>query len=419
MLKKFTDFLTSLKFCIILFLIIAVYSIIGTVIPQGMDLEFYLHQYKTFGSLMVFLQFDHVYSSIIYIGIVFVFIINLVGCTLKILPVQLKRMKSTYVPVSGKKSTNLYESGMNIENVKDVLKKKQFKIIDGSDGTYAVKHRIGYIGSSITHLGIVVIILGAVIGNMFVQEGFINLVPGETVEFDEHNFSLKLNDFYIDFREDGSIGQYYSELTVHEDGQAPEEEKIWVNNPLNINGMYFYQSNYGWASNMQIKDKDGTVLQESTLKDNPHTFYEPENLTIFLYGYFPDFSMDRSGNPITLSQEVKNPAYAVVLYNEESFVDSFIVPAGDPIVYHDITIEFVDSVLYTGLQYRQDFGYYYVLIGSIILTLGILLSFYFYPKYILISSDSVIPVTRQNIWGFTIKIKRMLNEQSKTKGEKQ
>ena len=92
MLKKFTDFLTSLKFCIILFLIIAVYSIIGTVIPQGMDLEFYLHQYKTFGSLMAFLQFDHVYSSIIYIGIVFVFIINLVGCTLKILPVQLKRI---------------------------------------------------------------------------------------------------------------------------------------------------------------------------------------------------------------------------------------------------------------------------------------------------------------------------------------
>ncbi|NLA12817.1 MAG: cytochrome c biogenesis protein ResB, partial [Tissierellia bacterium] len=39
MLKRITNFLTSLKFGIILFIIIAVYSIIGTVIPQGMDLQ--------------------------------------------------------------------------------------------------------------------------------------------------------------------------------------------------------------------------------------------------------------------------------------------------------------------------------------------------------------------------------------------
>jgi cytochrome c biogenesis protein len=129
--------------------------------------------------------------------------------------------------------------------------------------------------------------------------------------------------------------------------------------------------------------------------------------------------MDQSGNPITLSQEMKNPAYAVVLYNEEGYVDSYILSPGEPAEYKDIIIEFDDSVLYTGLTYRQDFGYYYALAGSIILILGILLSFYFYPKYVLISPDSVLPVTRQNIWGFTVKIKKMLREQNKGKGEEQ
>lgn len=417
MLKRFADFLTSLKFGIILFLIIAAYSIIGTVIPQGMNMEFYLHQYNTFGSLMVLMQFDHVYSSVIFIAIVFVFIINLVGCTLKILPVQIKKMKNTYVPAKGKNNENLYENGMNIENIKEVLKKKNFKIIDGTDGEYAAKHRIGHLGSSITHLGIVIIIIGAVTGNMLVEEGFVSLVPGEIKEFED--FSLELNDFYMDFRSDGTIEQYYSELTVYEGGQKSREDKIWVNNPLNHKGMYFYQSNYGWASKMQIKDKDGRLLYEGLIKDNPHEFYEPENLTIFLYGYFPDFSMDRAGNPITLSQEVKNPAYAAVLYNEDGYVDSYIVSPAEYIEYNNIIIEFADSVLYTGLTYRQDFGYYYVLAGSIILTLGILLSFYFYPKYILISSDCVMPITRQNAWGFTVKIKRMLKEQNKGKGEVQ
>jgi len=102
MLKRITNFLTSLKFGIILFIIIAVYSIIGTVIPQGMDLQFYLNQYHTFGSLMVFLQFDRVYSSVIYLAIVLVFVINLVGCTLKILPVQLKKMKDYIIHLKRK-----------------------------------------------------------------------------------------------------------------------------------------------------------------------------------------------------------------------------------------------------------------------------------------------------------------------------
>jgi cytochrome c biogenesis protein len=417
MLKKFFKFLTSLKFGIILFLIIAAYSIIGTVIPQGMDMGFYLDQYTTFGSLMVFLQFDNVYSSVIYLVIVSIFIINLVGCTLNILPAQLKRMKETYIPKEGKNSTNLYENGMNVENVKETLKKKKFKIIDTEDGAYAVKHSIGHLGSSVTHLGIIVIILGAVIGNMFVKDGYITLVPGEKVEFNEDGYSFYLDDFYLEFREDGTLEQYISEITVYEEGKEPSKEKIWVNKPLNMNGMYFYQSNYGWASKMQVKSKQGEVLQENIYKDSRHEFYMPEDLTIYLYGFFPDFSMDRTGNPISLSQEVKNPAYAVILYNHDGYVDSYIVEPGQPIPYNDITIEFNDSVLYTGLTYRQDFGYYPVLIGSIILTLGILLSFYFYPKYILLSSDSIVPVTRQNAWGFSVNIKRMLKEQNKGKEE--
>ena len=133
MLKRITNFLTSLKFGIILFIIIAVYSIIGTVIPQGMDLQFYLNQYHTFGSLMVFLQFDRVYSSLIYLVIVLVFVINLVGCTLKILPVQLKKMKD-YIPAKGKNNENLYENWMDIEDIKSGFIKKRFKVIDTEEG---------------------------------------------------------------------------------------------------------------------------------------------------------------------------------------------------------------------------------------------------------------------------------------------
>ncbi|MGD9567012.1 MAG: cytochrome c biogenesis protein ResB [Sedimentibacter sp.] len=410
MLKKFTNFLTSLKFGIVLFLIIAVYSIIGTVIPQGMDMKFYLEQYEVFGSLMIFLGFDHVYSSKIFLIIVFIFTVNLVGCTLKILPSQLRKMKDDYIPAKSKESENLYYEDINIEKFKEVLKKKKFKIIETENGEYAVKHKVGYIGSSITHLGIIIIILGGVISNIFAEEGYINLIRGERADFDEYGFSLVLDDFYMTLREDGSVEQYYSELSIYEENEKINEEKIWVNNPLSLNGIDFYQSYYGWASKLNIRDKDNVLLYESVIKDNFYDYYHPEDLTVLLYGFYPDFSMDKKGNPVSVSLEKNKPAYAVMLYKGEEYVSSHIVAPGQPIEYNGIKIEFVDSVLYTGITYRRDFGYYFVLLGCAVLTLGILLSFYFYPKYILLSSDSIIPVARQNVWGYTVKIKHILKE---------
>ena len=68
------------------------------------------------------------------------------------LPVQLKKMKD-YIPAKGKNNENLYENWMDIEDIKvDLL--KRFKVIDTEEGSYAVKHRIGHIGSSVTHLGL-------------------------------------------------------------------------------------------------------------------------------------------------------------------------------------------------------------------------------------------------------------------------
>ena len=102
------------------------------------------------------------------------------------LPVQLKKMKD-YIPIK-ERIENLYENWMDIEDIKSGFTKKGFKVIDTEDGSYAVKHRIGHVGSSVTHLGIVIIILGALIGNMFVKEGYITLAPGEIYEFNEYGY---------------------------------------------------------------------------------------------------------------------------------------------------------------------------------------------------------------------------------------
>ncbi len=119
------------------------------------------------------------------------------------------------------------------------------------------------------------------------------------------------------------------------------------------------------------------------------------------------------GQPRTITQQMKNPDYAVVLYEFNEYVDSYIIEPGMPIVYEDIEITFENSKMYTGLIYRKDFGYYFVLLGCLFLFIGLFLSFYFYPKFIIVDEHSILPVVRQNSWGFTIQIKNILESSNK------
>lgn len=417
MLKRVTNFLISLKFGIILFLLIAVYSIIGTIVPQGLAPDHYPHLYRTFGRIMLILQFDNIYNSIIFRTIVAIFIVNLAGCTLNFLPGQLKRMKNTYTPKPKENSENLYEGDLELELLIDELKKKRFKIIGEGVGFYAVKDRIGYLGSTVTHIGIIVIVLGGFIGNLFAIEGSVSLLPGQEMNFPDHNFSIVVDDFYIEFREDNSIEQYISEVSIYEEGVKVKEEKIWVNNPLLHNGLNLYQSYYGWLNKIKITDEDGNLLCDSLIGDGQEHVYEAGDLMVFLYGFFPDFSMDSMGNPITRSQKIINPRYAVVLHEDGQYAGSYIVEPGEEMPYNNLKIQFLEPTLYTGMTYRQDYGYYFVLAGCLLVFIGLILSFYLYPKYIYITRDSVIPITKQNSWGFTYKLKNLLSEVKYKRGE--
>lgn len=408
MLKKISNFMISFYFAIILFIVIAIYSVIGTLLPQGVGSQFYLENYSTFGSLMLTLQFNKVYSSLIFRTLLLLFIINLLGCTLKILPKQIKKTKKEYFPVAGDKSNNLFREGLDLIKFKKSLKDKKYSIEETENGFRASKHRFGILGPSLTHLGIIIIILGSFLGNLFAEEGFVNIMPGQTVSFEDYNFSLKLDDFYLTYRDDLTTEQYYSELKVLEDGQVAKEEKIWVNKPLAYKGLNFYQSSYGWTSKISIKDKDGNLLEEDNLKNGENIFYQPEHLTVLLYGFFPNFTLDKSGKPISITEELENPHYAVVLYEFNQYINSYIVEPGMPLVYNDLEIVFDNSSMYTGLIYRKDFGYYFVLLGCFFLFLGLLLSFYLYPKFIMVEENTIIPITRQNTWGFTFKLKKIL-----------
>ena len=81
-IKKILKSFYSMKTGIILLVVIALLSIIGTVIPQGNPEEFYLHSYSNFwAKLILACDFDKVFSAWWYILITGLLLINLFLCS--------------------------------------------------------------------------------------------------------------------------------------------------------------------------------------------------------------------------------------------------------------------------------------------------------------------------------------------------
>ena len=400
-----------------LFVVIAAYSIIGTILPQGLQASAYLDRYGELGKIIVLFQFDKAYSSFVFRSLLLLFSINLIGCTLKILPSQLRRADKNYYPQLPQSAENHYQQGLDAKRLQQLLRQKRYQVTATDNGFRAAKHRVGNIGSSVTHLGVVVIMIGALVGGLLAEEGFFNMLPGDVRSFEEKGFLLRLDDFRIGFREDRSVEQYYSDLTVIEAQAEVRSETIWVNKPLKHRGMEFFQSSYGWASELNILDPEGNVLVSKLLRNNESYFYQPLHLTVQLYGFFPDMVVTEMGQPLTRSEQKNNPYYAVLLFQYGQHTESYVMEPGQALELEDIGLVFRDSVLYTGITFRKDVGYPFVLLGFSLLVLGLFLSFYTYPKFIVLEGEDLKAFSNKNSWGLNFQLKGYVNRLSNREGE--
>ena len=414
--KKIIRFMSGLPFGIVLLVLIAVYSIFGTLIPQGMPLDFYLSRYQSLRTIILLFGFNNAYYSPIFKILLILFSINLITCTFNFVPSKIKQVMNPQKGFNNYDGENLWEKGVTKETLKGILTKKGFSITENPQGTTGIKHSWGILGSTITHMGIILILLGALIGSFFAQEGYFTMLPGEELFFPGKDFRLKLEDFNIDFREDGSAQQYYSHFTVYKNSNKVQDKIIWVNNPMKQDGIGFYQSNFGWSGQLIIKDPEGNLLIEKYMKSYENHFFNPEHLSIYLFGFYPNFRIGHDGMPVTIGNIKSNPRFAVILYHFGEHVDSVIIEPGEEMLYEEYSITFDNPVLYTGITYRSDFGYPVVLLGFFALTLGLLIAFYFYPRYIFFDENKLYGYASKNSWGFQYWLKKTLRKDLNNRG---
>jgi cytochrome c biogenesis protein len=400
------DFFRSLKLTIFLFILLAILSIIGTLITQNATQEEYIQRYgvSLYEVLNFFSLFD-MYHSWWFSAILLFLVINLIACSLQRFPgvwSQIFRGAGSGGLEDSMLKTLPYVEKVRItspakvrteEDIQNSLKKwfkKQERIETESAITFfSEKGRFSRLGVYVAHLSLLIILIGGIIGSLYGFKGFVNILEGETVDRfflrgEEANvqkplpFSVRCDDFKVTFydlkekKEERHVKDYTSLLTIIENGKEVLKKTVQVNHPLHYKGLAFYQSSYGALNTItlgiQRKNKKEKTLLEAGEGD---TVQVPEmNAMIRVLNYAPQVHNFGEGVQVVLLRPNQEPRSFWVIKGlakvEQQMGEEFA-----------ISFEGISSKEYTGLQVTKDPGVWVVWVGCGLMIFGFIISFFF------------------------------------------
>lgn len=417
---KLMKFLSSMKFGMILLAVLAGYSILGTVLPQGNLPGFYEENYsEVIFKLIQIFQLDNVYHSVYFIVLTILLSINLFFCSIKRLPSARKQYEKSKKFDKNLRNNNDFtiRVSSDIDPKADLsklgFKNIEFKTLDDKKLWYGFRRSIGYFGSFIVHLGLLIVIVAFAAGKILGYETYVRGVPGDELFIEDTPYHMDLREYDIEYRSDYSIHQYISTVDYKNDqGEILNSGEISVNDPMRVKGYKVYQSGTGWMMNL-IVDKEDEEIKRERFYQSGIVFINEENLAIEFRDFYPDFLFS-DGKAYTRSPFLNNPKYLYTIYEDGMSVDMNVASIGEKITYNDITFTAFEPKLYTVLQVVKDPGAIFAGVGGVMMLLGLLLTFYYVPQHIILEESGEVWTlygdTQKNKDAFRIHIEEKIQQ---------
>lgn len=489
--EKIWKFLSSVKLAVVLLIILAIVSVVGTLIAQNEAPEQYLREYsQTTVNLFEMLGFFDMYHTWWFVFLLFLLTANLTVCTLdrfprtwKIITAPLKPIENEGLKALPFKKEIVFKGGTDKaqEHAAKALAAHGYRFIESREGGTAQlitqKGVYSRFGVYITHVSILLVFTGALIGAFFGFKAFLNLPEGEASKFvylrNEPmwdriiatlgiaespvisspeggmpamplGYFVRCDDFDVDYYLDatgmptGMPSEYHSTLSVFDlNGQKIFDKRIRVNGPLTHHGVTFYQSSYG-----TIPDRRGKVKLKIISKNNPSEvetitldpgqaqYVRSIDRTIKVLNFAPYGVRDPATGQVafyhTENDEFINPTVELEVYKgQKPLYKTFVMKheAGEPNMPENYVIRLVElwGFRYTGLQVTKDPGVWVVYAGFILLCIGPLIAFFGSHKKLWVriqdqKGQAVITVAgsaNRNRLGFEREFNRIVDEIAK------
>lgn len=447
--EKIWKFFSSVKLAVVLLIILAIVSVIGTVIQQNEPTERYLREYSQ-ATVQLFetLGFFDMYHTWWYVLLLFLLTANLTVCTLDRFPRTWQIIKAPLKPLDdqGLKAVH-FKKEVAFKGAADkaesratkALSARGYRLVEarGAGNLQLITQKGLYsrFGVYITHLSIILIFIGALIGAFFGFKAFLNLPEGEAsnvvylrnepmwdkitaaigignspvipdpqggVPAMPLGYYVRCDNFDVDYYQTaggvptGMPSEYHSTLSVFDmDGQKIFDKRIRVNDPLTYHGVTFYQSSYGTMPGaegkiiLKVRPKNSMSSGETVALDpGKPTYVASIDRTFKATGFSPYGVRDTETGQImyyrTENEEMVNPTVELEVYKGRSTTTpaykTYVMKSdpGQPYMPEDYVISFVHywGARYTGLQVTKDPGVWIVYAGFIMLCVGPIIAFF-------------------------------------------
>jgi cytochrome c biogenesis protein len=408
MIKKIIAFLSSLKLTIVLLIIIAAASILGTVIPQ---------QYGAMGSfrtlspklISIFesLQLFDLYHSIWFIVLMSLLSANLISCSLKRFPTSWKLFRKIPSLDNDKHFQNLpRERILDVEGkpheviswLEPLLRKRYKRVRKKASGQGAVfygeKGAYSRFGVYVTHASVLVVIAGAIIGSLLGFEAYVNLPEGESTNavyltrkrgVKHLDFTVRCDSFSISYYDNGMPKEYRSQLSFLKDDAMIFQGPLLVNHPITIDGIRFYQASYGNLPGdkayLTMQKGNTEMVSKAAKKGEPFSLDE-NDANVEVVRIEENFMSMGPAVLLEITSAEGSMAFWVFKYIDRiterfpGILDK--VPKFNPALFRPYLfgLDRIESRYYTGLQLSKDPGVYTVAAGSFLVILGFFITFF-------------------------------------------
>lgn len=372
--KKFYRFLASMRFAILLLIVVAIACVIGSLVPQGEQFSQYRDSYseRTAAFILAF-RLDDVFHSWWFIALVSLLCLSVLLCNLTRVRTLIRQTKNAALPEYAA-AAEPDVAAEAIADPKPIFRRMRFlhpteTVVDGKEALFAYRNRLGFWGAWICHVGIVLIVLGYALGQMTLFSATVYGTPGQTKPIENTPYEVTIDGFHTERNESGFAEQYVSALTVRntETGETQSGTSS-VNHPAVLGGMKLYQTASGYAARITISE-DGVPFESADLCVGEElTISVLPGLSLYLNAYEPDHN--------------GQPAYHILFFYQGTHMETgknYFSP-GAVLDLSPYSITLSEPIEYTLLRVKKDSFAWLVLIGAILTALGLFLALYVVPE---------------------------------------
>ena len=345
-MKKLFAFLRSMRFGMLLLVLVMAFSFAGSLIPQGEDAMTYVRAYgATAAGLLLRTGLTDVFRAWYFIALLVLLCGNLVLCSIVRFPAARRAFDRLKEEARDAEPDRPVKPG-GAERVRGLLRKERFR----RDGAVWFINGAGAYGSFLTHLSILLVLL---FGSLALATPVVTdttVLPGEAVALDG---GVRVE--CLSFRIEDETGRldYASRLRVT-DGKEAVEREIRVNEPLRFKGYKIYQQTYGTAGRVRVFNSANGAEETFSLTEPAFLSIDGRN-GVYFRALYPGYLKGEDGSYTLITSS--SMSYADPVYEVQSVTDgsaaSVLAFPGETLTIGDISFTFLEPEEYPGLRIKK------------------------------------------------------------------